>query len=66
MGGGGDRVERRQSLLRVGLVGWLGGSLSLGESDGLGARADITVCETAERLASCTVHVCFCLGCVSK
>ena len=34
---------------------WLGGSLSLGESDGLGWRADIHVCETAERLASCTV-----------
>jgi len=43
---------------------WLGGSLSLGESDGLGWRADIHVCETAERLASCIVHVCFRLGCV--
>ena len=30
--------------------------------DGLGPRADINVCETAERLASCTVHVCVCLG----
>ena len=38
-------------------MGRLGGSLSLGESDAWGSRADINVCQTAERLASCTVHV---------
>ena len=39
-------------------MGWLGGSLSLGESDAWGSRADINVCQMAERLPSCTVHVC--------
>ena len=39
-------------------MGWLGGSLSLGESDAWGSRADINVCQMTERLASCTVHVC--------
>ena len=69
LGGGSEAVGRMAAGWMAAVIawsdagaffgmGWLGGSLSLGESDAWGSRADINVCQTAERLASCTVHVC--------
>ena len=44
-------------------MGRLGGSLSLGESDAWGSRADINVCQTDNGLHR-ALYTCVSLGCV--